>query len=40
MPMPPALAKLLAYSWLRNERQMPTAPLPPNGPSPSMPVNI
>ena len=40
MPMPPALAKDLAYSSVRNERQMPVAPLPPNGPSPSRPVNI
>src|SRR5712691_7402029 len=40
MPIPPALAKDLAYSSLRNERQTPAPPLPPNGPSPSMPVNI
>src|SRR6266849_6728514 len=40
MPMPPALAKDLAYSSLRNERHTPAPPLPPNGPSPSMPVNI
>src|SRR5437764_6521199 len=40
MPMPPVLAKDLAYSSLRNERQTPPAPLPPKGPSPSMPVNI
>src|SRR3979490_839175 len=38
--MPPALAKDLAYSSLRNERHTPAPPLPPNGPSPSMPVNI
>src|SRR5262245_12063749 len=40
MPMPPALANDLAYSSLRNERHTPAAPPPPNGPSPSMPVNI
>src|SRR5262245_11013429 len=40
MPMPPALENDLAYSSLRNERHTPAAPLPPNGPSPSMPVNI
>src|SRR5262245_58024964 len=38
--MPPALAKVLAYSSERNERHTPPAPPPPNGPSPSMPVNI
>src|SRR5262245_31472030 len=38
--MPPALAKDLAYSSLRNERHTPAPPAPPNGPSPSMPVNI
>ena len=40
MPMPPALAKDFEYSSLRNERHTPAPPLPPNGPSPSMPVNI
>src|SRR5258708_3229837 len=38
--MPPALAKDLAYSSLRNERHIPAPPAPPNGPSPSMPVII
>src|SRR3954469_23437248 len=38
--MPPALAKDLAYSSLRNERHTPAPPAPPNGPSPSMPVII
>src|SRR5215471_19102074 len=38
--MPPDLAKDLAYSSLRNERHTPAPPVPPNGPSPSMPVNI
>src|SRR6185369_9535442 len=38
--MPPALAKDLAYSSLRNERHTPAPPPPPNGPSPSMAVNI
>src|SRR5712671_3866161 len=38
--MPPALAKDLAYSSARNERHTPAPPAPPNGPSPSMPVNI
>src|SRR5262249_2534876 len=38
--MPPFLAKILAYSSLRNERQTPAAPLPPNGPSPSRPANM
>src|SRR5262245_24319681 len=40
MPMPPVLAKDLAYSSLRNERHTPAAPPPPNGPSPSTSVNI
>src|SRR5260370_42610867 len=40
MPMPPALAKDLAYSSLRNERHTPAPPAPPNGRWPSMPVNI
>src|SRR5438094_10312301 len=40
MPMPPALATVLAYCSVRNERHTPPAPPPPNGPSPSMPVNI
>jgi hypothetical protein len=38
--IPPFLAKVLAYSSVRNERQTLSAPLPPNGPSPSKPVNI
>src|SRR5471030_1807780 len=40
MPMPPALAKDLEYSSVKNERQTPVAPSPPNGPSPLTPVNI
>src|SRR4030088_1884806 len=40
MPMPPALAKDLDFSSLRNEPHTPAPPAPPNGPSPSMPVNI
>src|SRR5581483_6382356 len=40
MPMPPALANDLAYWSAMNERHIFKAPLPPNGPSPSMPVNI
>src|SRR3954451_18481873 len=41
MPIPPALANDLEYSSLRKERHTP-APLlpPPNGPSPSIAVNI
>src|SRR3954467_10649096 len=38
--MPPAAAADLAYSWVRNERHMPVAWLPPNGPSPSVLVII
>src|SRR5471030_1567533 len=40
MPIPPDLAKDLEYSSVRNERQTPVAPSPPNGPSPFMLVNI
>src|SRR6478736_3164899 len=38
--MPPALAKDLEYSLVRNERHTPLAWLPPNGPSPSTLVII
>src|SRR5262249_32255047 len=40
IPMPPALANDFAYSSVSIERQTPVAPPPPNGPSPSMPVNM
>src|SRR3954454_6652802 len=40
MPMPPAFANDLPYSSLRKDRHMPAPPAPPNGPSPSMPVNM
>src|SRR5215469_16027431 len=38
--MPPALEKVLAYCSVRKERQMLTPTPPPNGPSPSIPVNM
>src|SRR5690349_9844655 len=38
--MPPDLANDFAYSSVSSERQTPVAPLPPKGPSPSMPVNM
>jgi hypothetical protein len=37
IPIPPDLANDFAYSSVRIERQTPVAPLPPKGPSPSMP---
>jgi hypothetical protein len=38
--MPPVFANDLPYSSLRNERQTPIPALPPNGPSPSIAVNM
>src|SRR5262245_48207130 len=38
--MPPLLANDLEYSSVSIERHTPTAPLPPKGPSPLIPVNM